>query len=139
MVLIGAFNNAWTLRLSEGLRFSLGQSSDPQTRTVLDRQNPGSTPWKVAKMSGTWNGEEDYAIVTRIFDPNTERWVVAAGGISHFGTMMAGDFLANASYFSKALASAPKDWPQKNMQIVLETKIVGGTPGPPEVLATHFW
>ena len=138
-VLIGAFNNQWTIRLTQGLRFSLGEVDDPLTRSVLDKQNPGPTPWKMSRTGPGWDAEEDYAIVTRIFDQNTEQWVVSAGGISHFGTMMAGEFLANPIYFRSALASAPKDWARKNMQIVLSTKIVGETPGPPKVLATHFW
>lgn len=79
------------------------------------------------------------AIVTRVFDPTTERWVIAAGGLAQAGTRMSGDFLTNAGYFKQALHSAPPRWEQKNMQVVLHTKIVGGTPGPPEVLATHFW
>jgi hypothetical protein len=68
-----------------------------------------------------------------------ERWVVAAGGISHFGTMMAGDFLSRPEYFRDSVRSAPPDWPRRNMQIVLHTKVVEGTPGPPKVLYTHVW
>lgn len=139
VVLVGAFNNQWTMRLTDGLRFSLAGGDDPGTRVVRDRQRPGEPAWKVSGLKPAWNTQEDYAIVTRVFDRDTERWVVAAGGVTHLGTMMAGDFLSNPAYFREALQSAPRDWEQKNMQIVLQTRIDGETPGPPRVLATEFW
>lgn len=139
VVLIGAFNNQWTIRLTDGLRFSLRGEADNTTRMVFDRDHPSEQPWKVSRPSPDWNGEEDYALVTRVFDPILERCVVAAGGITEYGTMSAGDFLSNPAYFEEAVHAAPRGWEKKNMQVVLQTKIVGGTPGPPKVIATHFW
>jgi hypothetical protein len=39
----------------------------------------------------------------------------------------------------KALRGAPPYWYRKNVQVVLKATIVGGAPGPPQVIATHFW
>ena len=94
--------------------------------------------WSIAGGHG-WLGPEDYALVTRKFDPNTEQVVVAAGGIGHIGTQAAGDFLSNPAYFQEAVRNAPPGWERKNMQFVLVTKVTEGTPGPPHVLAAHFW
>jgi hypothetical protein len=138
LVLIGAFNNQWTIRLTDGLRFSLANDG-PDVRGVRDSQQPGSLPWKMARGTTGWIAEEDYALITRVYDHRTERVVVATGGIGHFGTMATGDFLANPEYFRQAVKSAPQDWAKRNLQIVLKVKVADGTPGPPEVLATHFW
>jgi hypothetical protein len=139
VVLIGAFNNEWTMRLTQGLRFALIASTGSRMPRVRDTRRPDDLQWSVAN-SGPWaDTEEDYALVTRIFDADTERWVIAAGGITHFGTMMAGDFLTNPEYFREAVRQAGVGWERKNVQVVLQTKVVGGTPGPPRVLATHFW
>jgi len=138
VVLIGAFNNQWTQRLTEGLRFAL-VNDGPAIRGVRDAQRGEHLPWKMVFGGAGWLAEEDYALVTRIFDPRTERVVVAAGGIGHYGTMSTGDFLSNAEYFRAGLKSAPRDWKKRNMQFVLRVKVADGTPGPPEVLATHFW
>jgi hypothetical protein len=139
VVLIGAFNNEWTMRLTQGLRFALIASTGSRMPRVRDTRRPDDLQWSVAN-SGPWaDTEEDYALVTRIFDADTERWVIAAGGITHFGTMMAGDFLTNPKYFREAVRQAGVGWERKNVQVVLQTKVVGGTPGPPRVLATHFW
>ena len=138
VVLVGAFNNPWTMRLTEGARFTLANDGE-MVRGVRDRDRGSSLVWSIKRGDMGWIGEEDYAIVTRVFDPHTEQVVVAAGGIGHYGTMAAGDFLSVPGYFEEVLKAAPSDWAKKNIQIVLQTKIAEGTPGPPKVLATHFW
>jgi len=139
IVLIGAFNNEWTIRLTEGLRFSLSNGDTPDVRGVRDREHGPGLTWHVARSPQGWISDEDYALVTRFFDPQTEQTVVAAGGITHFGTMAAGDFISNPAYFREALKSAPADWRRKNIQVVLQTKVSEGTPGPPRILAAYFW
>jgi len=37
------------------------------------------------------------------------------------------------------LRGAPADWQRKNLQLVLHCKVVGMTPRPPRVVASHFW
>lgn len=138
-VMVGLFNNDWTVRLTEGLRFSLVRNDSEGWRGVKDHQSPAPFKWRVFRKGGEWKDETDYAMVTRVFDPNTEQFVVAAGGITHLGTMMTGDFLTNSAYLADALKDAPPDWEKRNIQFVLETRIVGGTPGPPKVLATCYW
>ena len=91
IVLIGALNNEWTMRLTEGLRFSLKREDNPDVRGVVDRLHGPGLTWQVKRGPEGW-GDEDYALVTRVFNPQTENVVVAAGGITHFGTMGAGDF-----------------------------------------------
>ena len=118
VVLIGAFNNEWTVRLTAGLRFSLEKGDGPDVRGVRDREKGPGLAWHVARSAEN---------------------VVAGAGITHFGTMAAGDFLSNPAYFREALRSAPPDWYKKNIQIVLQTRVVEGTPGPPRILATYFW
>jgi hypothetical protein len=74
-----------------------------------------------------------------MYEQRTVQWGIAAGGITHFGTMMTGDFLSSPEYFREAVRSAPSDWNRKNMRAVLTTKVVGGTAGPPRILAVHVW
>jgi hypothetical protein len=72
-------------------------------------------------------------------EPSMERPIVVAAGVSHKGTLTAGEFVSNSSYLREAVRSAPSDWYRKNIQFVLRIKIVGDTPGPPSVVAMHFW
>lgn len=65
--------------------------------------------------------------------------MISAAGIETFGTLAATEFVTQAEYLGAALEKAPKEWRQKNVQFVLGTRIIDGTPGPPKVLAAHFW
>lgn len=138
VILIGVFNNDWTTRLTGRLRFSLVNVSE-EVRGVRDSLHTSDLKWKMTRGAQGWLGEEDYALVSRFYSPETEQVVVTAGGIGHFGTMAAGDFLANPAYFHEAVKSAPQGWEGRNMQFVLRVKIADGSPSPPELLATHFW
>jgi hypothetical protein len=138
-VLIGAFNNEWTMSLAGELRFYFDIDYQNSAEFVNDRQNPGKREWKVVNSWPHWKIPADYAIVSRVFNPTTEQTVVIAAGITHYGTHAAGEFLANQAYFSEAVRHAPRDWYHKNMQVVLSTKVISGANGPPKVLAVHFW
>ena len=138
-VLIGAFNNDWSLGLAGELRFYFDNDQQNGLLVVRDRQRPDNAEWNVVN---TWPHRTisvDYAIVSRVFDPTTEQTVVIAAGITHYGTKVAAEFLTNEAYFAEALSNAPDNWHRKNMQVVLSTKVMSGTHGPPNVLAVHFW
>ncbi|HEY3441283.1 MAG TPA: hypothetical protein VGK29_11045 [Paludibaculum sp.] len=139
VVLIGMFNNQWTLRLTEHLRYQLNKDDAHGLIRVRDSQGPVEFPYARKVKDSIWNNEADYSVITRVFDQRTERWVIAAGGVTQHGTMATGDFLSKPEYFRQAVRNAPADWARKNMQVVIETKVEGGTPGPPKVLATYFW
>ena len=138
VVLIGAFNNDWTIRLTQDLRFSL-VNGGPTVRGVRDRERGKDLTWRVTRSPQGWIAEEDYALVTRFADPRTGHTVISAGGITTYGTLAAGDFLTRPEQFREALRAAPRDWARKNIQVVLEIKVAEGTPSPPRVLAVHFW
>jgi len=136
-VLIGAFDNAWTLRLIGDMRFTFYKDFHG-LEIVRDRNHPERTDWKLVNSWPYWNIQEDYAIVSRVFDRNTDRMVVVAAGITHFGTAGAGEFLSDPLYFSEVARRLPRDWPKRNLQIVLRVPVVEGTPGHPQVLATDW-
>ena len=137
-VLIGAFDNGWTLRTMGEMRFTFYKDFQG-LEMVRDRLHPENTPWKLLNAWPQWNVSEDYAIVSRVLDGQTDRMIVVAAGITHFGTAGAGEFLSNPQYFSEAVAKLPRDWPRRNLQIVLRIPVVQGGPAHPQVLATHVW
>jgi hypothetical protein len=137
-VLIGAFDNAWTLRLAEEMRYTFHKDFQG-LEVVRDREHPERTDWKLINSWPYWDIDADYAIVSRVLDRNTDRVVVVAAGITHFGTAGAGDFLSQPAYFAEVIPRLPHDWQNKNLQIVLRVPVLQGTSGHPEVLATHVW
>jgi hypothetical protein len=137
-VLIGAMNNEWTLRLTDGLRFGFERQGSEGAR-VVDRQNPSNTAWAVDFATPLTQFNRDYAIVSRVRDPKTEQTAVIVAGIASFGTLAAAEFVTNPDHLKKLDAFAPKHWEQKNVQVVIATDVIRGSSGPPTVLAAHFW
>jgi hypothetical protein len=138
-VLIGAFTNDWTLRLTGELRFSLQRNQNGGSPHVHDRLDPSNHKWQLTNEWPDWKMPVDYAIVSRLLDPTTGKVAVSAAGITQYGTAAAGEFLTNPEYLSRAIRQAPRDWQHMNIQVVLATNVIGGTAGPPQVLATQFW
>jgi hypothetical protein len=140
LVAIGAFNNPWSMRVTAELRFVFDSRTVDGIayHYVNDRRNPNAADWRVAQPVGRAM-TEDYAIVTRVFDPDTERGLISAAGIESYGTLAASEFITDPEYLGVALQAASRDWRHKNVQFVLGTRIIDGAPGPPRVLAKHYW
>jgi hypothetical protein len=138
-VLIGAFNNSFTLRLTGPLRFSFLRNPATMVNRIQDHNDPENPKWSDDMNAPYQNLKQDFAIVSRVVDPTTGRVVVTASGLAKFGTEAAGEFLTSRSALDEMAKAAPKDWDRKNMQIVIGTDTIGRSAGPPHVLATYFW
>jgi len=129
-VLIGAYSNRWTMQMNKDVRFAFDHFA------VIDRaQKKGYT---LDDISADYRSAQDYAIVTRLFHSHTGESMVAAGGITQYGTQSAAEFLTRPEFLNQALKGR-KGWEQKNLQILIHCRVTGATPGPPEVVAVHVW
>jgi hypothetical protein len=139
VVLIGAFNDSWSLRVANTGRFTLHQQGD--TDWIQDQQNPSSRNWSVVRPAGTpaENMKQDFALVSRLIDPTTDRMIVMVGGLWGYGTLAAGEFLSDPKYLAAIAQTATPGWEKKNIQIVLSTEVIKGNSGPPKVLAFYVW
>lgn len=136
-ILIGGFDNVWTLRLTEKLRF--GFESRNGVAMIVDRKSPGNTAWQTAWDLPYQKLSSDYAIVARLHDNVTGQPVVIVAGISEAGTEAAGEILYNPKFLDSLIARAPIDWQRKNMEAVIETQVIQGRSGPPTVLDVETW
>jgi len=137
IVLIGAFDNPWTLRLTEGLPYGF-ETKDGLWR-VTDRRSKQPSPWAVQMNQPVQNLKVDYAIVARIHDSTTGQPVILVAGISDQGTEAASEVVYNPVYLDSLIAKAPKNWSERNMEAVLETHVIDGHPGAPDILAVETW
>jgi hypothetical protein len=138
-VLIGAFDNGWTLRYTAPLRFHFANNPEMTHFWVEDRQHPEKREWLLDRSHQETGTYKDYAIVTRGLDPNTGRFVVVVAGIARGGTIASGEFLVDPRHMDELVRVAPVDWGHKNMEIVLETQVIDGRSGPPRINAIHTW
>lgn len=138
VILVGAFSNRWTMQISNQFRFVFEEDVDGGNRQVVDRMHAGHS-WRPPFMGAAGRVTEDFAIISRVLRSQSGQVMISAAGITQFGSQAAGVLLSDPQLFLKAVAGAPPDWPGKNLQIVVKTRIFGGSPGPPEVVATYFW
>jgi hypothetical protein len=141
-VLIGAFNNEWSLRLTRQLRYSLAMDADRHLIYIRDAKNPSSRSWSWATnqppqpVTGANSPKlQDYALISRIRDSETGHVVVVIGGLYTYGTETAGEFLTNPELMQAVAKEARLNGAERNLQIVLGTTVTDGIPGPPKVLA----
>jgi hypothetical protein len=134
-VLVGAFNNRWTMQMTSNLRFAFVEE-----RGNLSIQEQGPSGRSRSWVRGP-HGEivEDFAIVTRLLDAKTGQVLIAAAGLGAHGTQAAGEFISRRDYLEEAFRSAPPDWQKKNLQVVLQTTVTDSVAGPPRVIAIYFW
>ncbi|PWU06295.1 MAG: hypothetical protein C5B51_12655 [Terriglobia bacterium] len=137
-VLIGGFNNSWTMRLNDQLHFVLAGTPAERSYWIEDRQGGAGRKWLVHYDPKT-RIKEDYALVSRALDANTGHIVVAIAGIGGFGTRAAGELLTNSASFDSVAARLPAGWERKNLQLVVETKVIDEGAGKPQVVAQAVW
>jgi hypothetical protein len=140
-ILIGAFNDAWTMRLSDAGRY--GFEHEGTKYWVVDRQNQGARKWGIdlddRNSQGKLDLHEDFAIISRVLNHRTGKMLLTVGGLYGFGTQAAGQFLTDPKYLTKFASSLKSGWESKNLQLVIRTEVIDGTPGPPELIASWVW
>jgi hypothetical protein len=134
-VMVGAFNNKWTMQITSSLRFSFILQDG---RYLIREQTDGSRVWIEHRGSA---GEvlDDTAIVARLLDSTTGQFAVIVAGIGERGTQAAGEFVSNPEFLEQGLRSLPAGWQTKNLEIVLQTTVTDSIPGPPRVVAAYSW
>jgi hypothetical protein len=133
VVLIGAYDNEWTLRLLNDLRFRF--AANPE-RQIYDETNP-STIW-VRPKGMPFKDQDDFAIVARFHDKLTDNTVIVIAGVGKNGTEAAARFVTTPRYLD-LLNQQIKDWASKNLEIVIKTKVVDSKTGAPSIEAVHVW
>jgi hypothetical protein len=142
VVLIGAFNNEWSLRLTRRLRYSLALDQEKHLIYIKDAKNPSDRAWSWATdqptdHQGAAGGPplRDYALISRIWNSDTGHAVIVIGGLYTYGTETAGEFLSDPQMMQAISKEAALQDAHGNVQIVLGTTVTDGTAGPPRVMA----
>lgn len=136
-VLVGLFNNTWTMRLTSDFPF-VPATDGAGTFLIRDRHTP-SRGWHPDRPWPDPHVNRDYAFVSRVVDPATGNLVVIVAGITPYGTVAAAELLTSKPHLEAALRALPTDWQSKSVQLVLETQILDGDAGPPRVVASRVW
>lgn len=133
-VLVGYSYTRWR-EISSQMRYFIEVS--PTFTGITDNGKP--TEWSLANLARDRHTAEDYALVTRVFHPDTHAMLVEIAGITQYGTDAAGDLVTNPDLMAEAFRDAPAGWQRKNLQLVLRVKVIGGAPTSPKVVGRNYW
>jgi hypothetical protein len=133
-ILVGFSYTKWN-QISNQMRFFVDGFRRPAG--ITDNGKP--TEWVLPSLPRDRRTTEDYAIVSRVFHPDTHAMLVELAGITQYGTDAAADLVTNSDLMAEALRGAPLDWQKKNLQLVLHVKVISGAPSSPKVLKQYFW
>jgi hypothetical protein len=137
-VVIGAYNNRWTMQMASNLHFAFEWDPHTQYSPRIKENIPSGRIW-IAEVGQDLKYSVDYGIVTRLVDSDTGKLLISIGGLRAAGTQAAGELISDPQSLAEALRNAPKDWSKRNVQIVVRTKVTDEIPSPPQVVATYFW
>ncbi len=136
-VVIGAFSNPWTMKITSGLHFTFAEHQPGLFR--IQEQGPAGRAWFPQFDPRTAILTSDYGLVTRLVNSSTGQFVVCVAGITAPGSEAAAEVAAKQEYLQEALRNAPSDWPRKNVQIVVKATVIDAVAGPPEIVAVYVW
>jgi hypothetical protein len=133
-ILVGFSYTKWN-QISNQMRFFVDGFRRPAG--ITDNGKP--TEWVLPSLPRDRRTTEDYAIVSRVFHPDTHAMLVELAGITQYGTDAAADLATNPDLMAEALRGAPAGWQKKNLQLVLHVKVISGAPSSPRILRQYFW
>jgi hypothetical protein len=135
VILLGGYNNQWTLRLLQPLRFHF--SPPEAAEAIVDDANPG-TRWE-RDPTLPYSNADDYALLARFHDTTTDSWVVVLAGVGRNGTEAAAQFATSPHYMQLLRDQAQTDFSNRNVEAVLKVSVIDGKTGAPSIMAVHVW
>lgn len=145
VILIGAIDNKWTLRLTEDLRYRIEVANPPGSgsskqpiASIIDAQNSSSPTWTTDLSLPFAAWKNDYAIIARFDDATTGVPVLIEAGLGNPGTVAASE-LISSNGLSGYLKNDGSCQGKKNFEAVIETQIIDTKSGPPHVLRLTCW
>jgi len=134
VILLGGYNNQWTMRLIDPLRFHFVPGPEG---LIADRMQP-QAHWS-RDSSQPYSSADDYALIARFRDATTGGWVVVFAGLGRNGTEAAAQFATSPHYMQLLREQMGRDFSNQNVEVVLKVNVVDGKTGAPSILAVHFW
>lgn len=134
MTLLGGYNNLWTIRLLQPLRYHF--SPEP-VHTIVDSTRPQFRLERDHTLP--YSSADDFALVARYRDPVTGGWAVVLAGIGRNGTEAAALFATDSHYMKMLEDQVKGGFANRNVEAVLKVNVVDGKTGAPSLLAEYSW
>lgn len=131
-VLIGAFNNSWTMDLTQNLPFFFDRGHNIRERGG-QRRVWSSLGWPDD------TAVDDYAIVARIMDSKANQPVIVLAGKRNCGTEAAAEFATDPTQLKKLHTLSRDDLERSSLELVLHVSLDHCKPTSMDVVALKTW
>jgi hypothetical protein len=138
-VVFGGLHNNWSMLLQQSLRFKFREQANLGLRWIEDSKNQQNRSWSIDLSAPYREVDSDYVLITRAQDPRTGQWWIGIGGLTAQGTHAANQVLIDRKAMKNITSGLENGWDTKNLQMVVQIKMVEDSPGVPRVIATHTW
>jgi len=137
-ILLGTYNNYWTLKMTAQLRFHFANDAAMQSLWIADRQAPYRRDWMIDGNSPFLSGK-DYLVVARFISPDTRQTTLVVAGLGHPSMIEGVRFILSPQRLSEVDKLAPLGWRNRNLELVMESEVINGTAGPLKIDAVYVW
>ncbi|MGD1061752.1 MAG: hypothetical protein ABR860_00710 [Terracidiphilus sp.] len=134
-VVVGAFNNRWTLQITSALHFAFVTDG---ARFGIREQGANGRYWE-RHYGRNREPVDDTALVARLLDSATGQFTMIVAGIGTEGTQAASELVTRPELLEPAMRTLPPGWQKKNIEILLQTQVTDFVPGPPRAAAVYVW
>ncbi len=134
VILLGGYNNPWTMRLVRSLRF---QFPPEPLEGILDRDHPGRE-WRRDK-SQPYASTDDYALVARFRDATTGSVIFLIAGLGRNGTEGAAQLATNPFYMQQLSKRLGRSLSGGNLEVVIKVNVIDGKTGAPSIEDIYTW
>jgi hypothetical protein len=135
IVLLGGYNNEWTMRLLEPLPIHF--LDDPNNASIIDTTKPQMS-W-ARDRSLPYSSADDYALVARFRDTTTDNWVIVLAGLGRNGSEAAAQFVTTPHYMQLLRDRLGHDFGTQNIEAVMKLSVIEGKTGAPTILTVRSW
>ena len=139
VVLVAGLDNLWTMRVTEPLRFHFEILPNSKVVIIADREHPTNTDWRVDFATTYSQLTRDYAIIARLHDATSDKPVFVIAGIGRNGTAAAVEYVTTELTLKALIAQLPAHWEDKNLEAVIQTRVIDGQAGPPILVQVQTW
>ena len=134
IILLGGYNNQWTMRLLEPLPLHFAKEDKP---SIVESAPPYASWARDASLP--YPSADDYALIARFRDTTTGSWVVVLAGVGRNGSEAAAQFATSPHYMQMLRDRLGRDLSGRNVEVVLKVKVVDGKTGAPSIEAVRLW
>ena len=139
-VLFGGFVNTWTLQFTRNLQYSMAHDNVRQESWIFDKKMPEKKLGDIVLGHDSVRDlNADCAIIVRLMNSETGQPILILGGVTAGATRAAVEFVSNEEYLKQFTSTAPRGWQDKNVELVILSRVIVGESGPPQLVASSIW